>query len=811
MKKKYLLTLLAGLISSIMFAQTIQLIMSPNPSPYLSDWQNKTETARLIVNNTSQSSIDCKIKTQLFNGDDELVAETDFAKMPVLTLMPGISQFNAEDIYPLEAVKTYGNYFNSTSATGRIPDGNYRICTDLVDPIKGTPLTTQSPQCKMFRIIAYQAPVLIAPRENQIIPETESKGIFFRWTPVAPTPNYIVTYRLQIWEVSDGQTNVDALRYNWPIIEKDFRGILQTQWPIDFALPDEEMNYVWTITPLDNEGRNLVDGYGMAEPFGFKFKTEDITPPILSVKLQQPPPNQLRLSDLANFTLNNPTGKPIEVSIECKMTSQETKPILIIVIAILKQFTLPPGITKFSDITLKRGTIKYATEEWEHAFSPTGVIPTGDYEICVSVIDKEGKEIGKDCVEQKIESSACDDFTVKLMDPPPDDDDGNSGDTIIIGNIVIGGSGSNRNAPEFKAKSFRITLSNDLVIVKADEAPKGWTRTPSKFPPGSSSVIWTASSGDIPSDETDLGSIVFINVKSEPVSLQYEWLNKNGKVICKDSAIRYDVSNAGTVQSIKLISPTDGENITPEKQLNFIWEPLLLKATEPVTYRLKVWQLMEGQSPTQAMRVNQPIFTKDVKNTSIIWDYEVDGGIYPEITAFVWNVQALNHEGKPIGKNNGMSEPFGFSIIYPPPLSTGNPTQSIKLISPKNGETIMSEKELQFIWLPPVPVPPDEGIRDILPAPNTSIRFRLKIVEIRGDESPEEAMQNSESFFDVWVDLPDQEGEVIYKYPESAPKFEAGKKYAWAIQSEKKKDKDWDEAVGDLKSSISIFDRWGRK
>ena len=1167
MKNKYFLTLLASLISSIMFAQTIQLIMSPNPSPYFSDWQNKTETARLIVNNPSQSSIDCKIKTQVFNGDDELVAETDFAKMPVLTLMPGISQFNAEDIYPLEAVKTYGNYFNTMSATGRIPDGNYRICTDLVDPIKGTPLTTQSPQCKMFRIIAYQEPVLIAPRENQIIPEKETKGIVFRWSPVAPSPNYIVIYRLQVWEVLDGQTNVDAVRYNWPIIEKDLRGILQTQWPVDFAPPEEGMNYVWTITPLDTEERNLVDGYGFADPFGFSIMTESSADQLKQVQviLSQPPPYQLRMTDLSNFTLNNPTENPIEVSLECKMMSRETKPIVIIVIVILKQFTLPPGTTTFTYDDIKNGDIKFSSDKWRDIILNTGSVPSGDYDICVSVIDKEGKVLGKGCVEQKIaRNDACKDLSVDFMEERKIF----TGDSIAFNCTIV--NNYKGNEEQNKPKTFRIKANNDLHMSVSESTSKKWKRTPSKFPPGSTEIVWSASSGEIPGGESNLGSILFTNVKSEPISVQYEWLNKDGKVICSGtSSIRYDVSSAGTTQSIKLISPTNGENITSGKKLDFTWMPVLPEPQEPLTYRLTVWQLMQGQTGTQAMRVNQPIFTKDVKNTSVVWftltdadtpleiafvwtvqalnregkpigenngtmadafmftidkpiveaetiipqlispadgslvdasqpvlftwtaksnnpaarntyslkvveiigrqspddavkrnptwyqsnelrttmlqypfsarkleaekkyawtvqiinketqvasetgtmadafmftiketehqtyqppkllapidgvelsesdlkkpmtfrwmlvlpkpqepvtyrlkvwqlmqgqtatqamhvnqpiitkDVEnmtqavvnniVDGPCkLPYLCDFVWNVQALNREGKPIGENNGMSEPGGYRIEghlgtdykeskvsvklqQPPPnqlrmtdlsnFTLNNPigkpievsleckmtsqetkpiliiviiilkpftlppgitkfsditlkrgtikyateewehafsptgviptddyeicvsaldkegkeigkdcaeqkistldmtdlgATRIKLISPKNGETVISEKELQFIWLPPVPVPPDT-------------RCRLKIVEIKGEESPEEAMQNSESFFDVWVELPDQEGEVIYKYPESAPKFEKGKKYAWMVK------------LGELSSGISIYDRWGTK
>lgn len=669
MKKLFILIILVFLGTGWGFSQTIQLIMSPNPSPYFSDWQNKTETARLIVNNPTKEAIACKIKTQLFNGNGEMVGETDFYKMPILSLEPGISQFNAEDIYPFDAIKLYGNSLSSMLKTGKIPEDNYRLCTDLVDPVKGTPLTRLSPQCKTFRIVDYQAPVLIVPREDQIILEKETKGIFFRWTPVAPSPNYIVTYRLQVWEVLEGQTNVDAVRYNWPIIEKDLRGILQTQWPIDFAQPEEGMNYVWTITPLDTEERNLVDGYGMADPFGFRFIVKDYIAPIPSiiVKLQQPPPNQLRMTDLSNFTLNNPTEKPIEVSLECKMTTQETQPILIIVI-LLKPFTLPPGTTTFTYDDIKNGDVKFESDEWRDIFERTGGVPTGDYEICVSVLDKEGKEIGKDCVEQKIESSACDDYIVQLMDYKKIYTGDSGGVEPSITNRYRG------TAPEFRAKSFRIKLSNDLLIVKADEAPKGWKRTPTKLPPGSSSIKWTYISGDIPQGETKFGSIIFTNVKSGPISLQYEWLNKDGKVICSGSVdllglsdangesksiqtntrnwiandttttktksklnlptqedmenkIRYDVSNAGTTQSIALISLI---NVLPATSVRPTFEWKIEKQDAGVLYSIVVKEVPDvGESEGRrivfeqsGIRENTLLYPKDAPSLDNSKKYE---------------------------------------------------------------------------------------------------------------------------------------------------------------------------------------------
>lgn len=301
--KKIVSTILFAitLFSNNVFSQSLQLLIAPKPSPYLSDWQTRSETARLVVNNTSGSPIDCKIKTQLYNGSGTLLGETDLSKMPILTIMPGIQQFNAEDIYPTSALKFYGASQTSIIQTGRIPDDNYRLCTNLMDPTTGVALNGLQPQCKMFSIVAYQAPVLIAPREDESISENNIRGLIFRWTPVTPTPNFMVTYKLQIWEVLEGQNKIAALRTNQPIIDKNYRGITQTTWPIDFAMPEVGKKYVWTITALDDQERNMVEGYGIAEPKGFSVNNQPQAKK-MAIPIPSPPSNNNSVDSTPVFT-----------------------------------------------------------------------------------------------------------------------------------------------------------------------------------------------------------------------------------------------------------------------------------------------------------------------------------------------------------------------------------------------------------------------------------------------------------------------------------------------------------------------------
>ena len=134
--------------------------------------------------------------------------------------------------------------------------------------------------------------------------------------------------------------------------------------------------------------------------------------------------------------------------------------------------------------------------------------------------------------------------------------------------------------------------------------------------------------------------------------------------VCKEFKVESLTTNYSPPQNIL---PADKKQFT-EKEFSapviFRWTPLVPKPKEPVTYRIKVWQLMQGQNGTTAMRANQPIVTKDVDNLTqtIISNLYTGPCKPPYLCDFMWTVQALNREGKPIGNNNGTSEPTAFAV-----------------------------------------------------------------------------------------------------------------------------------------------------
>jgi hypothetical protein len=116
-----------------------------------------------------------------------------------------------------------------------------------------------------------------------------------------------------------------------------------------------------------------------------------------------------------------------------------------------------------------------------------------------------------------------------------------------------------------------------------------------------------------------------------------------------------------------LINPDNGKEYTEaelQRPVIFRWTPLVPKPREPVTYRLRVWQLMQGQNGVAAMRSNTPVIEKDVKEiTQATLTNILTGPCKPPyLCDFTWNVQALNKEGKSIGRNNGYSDPWTFKV-----------------------------------------------------------------------------------------------------------------------------------------------------
>ena len=110
----------------------------------------------------------------------------------------------------------------------------------------------------------------------------------------------------------------------------------------------------------------------------------------------------------------------------------------------------------------------------------------------------------------------------------------------------------------------------------------------------------------------------------------------------------------------KNISPEEGKNLNnkeKEVMVNFRWTPVLPRPKEDVIYKVRILEILPGQSKPQAL-VNKPIAVREVKNVT-----ETTFKLAPRCNncEWVWNVEAVITE-KGLPKSLGKSEATQFAL-----------------------------------------------------------------------------------------------------------------------------------------------------
>jgi hypothetical protein len=117
-----------------------------------------------------------------------------------------------------------------------------------------------------------------------------------------------------------------------------------------------------------------------------------------------------------------------------------------------------------------------------------------------------------------------------------------------------------------------------------------------------------------------------------------------------------------TPQAPQLLSPINGKPATQAFPV-FSWTPTFFTSGRTALYIVTVARILPGQTPRQALESNIPLVKSEPLQTpSFSYPPTAEQlSQIPDATQFVWQVQALDENGVPIGENNGKSEIWTFS------------------------------------------------------------------------------------------------------------------------------------------------------
>jgi hypothetical protein len=154
--------------------------------------------------------------------------------------------------------------FNAAQLTGYLGQcpllqpGTYSICVQFFDIDK---VAVSREVCKEFTVTGETGicspPVNISPVNGRIVSEKDiSLPLTFTWSPVVPFDRNLVTYKLSVWEVEEGQTEAQAIYNNIPVLEQEIKS--QTRYTVRPGFFEKRnAKYVWKVIALNEKGQPI--------------------------------------------------------------------------------------------------------------------------------------------------------------------------------------------------------------------------------------------------------------------------------------------------------------------------------------------------------------------------------------------------------------------------------------------------------------------------------------------------------------------------------------------------------------------------
>lgn len=120
----------------------------------------------------------------------------------------------------------------------------------------------------------------------------------------------------------------------------------------------------------------------------------------VTVSLQPPLAYRFFTEDMFKLTIINPTQETYRVYLHGRSTEAV---IGLVIDASCNTFDLPPGIKTVQTSDVGKVTINEKNEKYKDVITRMGQLPTGNYDICVDVVNAATNEIlGTDCVTQEV-------------------------------------------------------------------------------------------------------------------------------------------------------------------------------------------------------------------------------------------------------------------------------------------------------------------------------------------------------------------------------------------------------------------------
>lgn len=250
----------------------------------------------------NEPAFNAKLKLTITSNALTLQTVANFTPTSPLVLTPGVPlQLSGSDLseyFDYNNLSYSGISRNTLESTGKLPEGQYTFCLQVLDYITGKPISRKG--CASAWIQLKDQPLVIAPTcGDPVLPGT-STNILFQWQnsgSLSQNSALSTEYQLTLMEVTNATTApMNAIANNHVL--QVFQSMFQNQTTYVYGPSDPPLDlgkrYVWRVQAKDEKGFDSFKNNGYTEPCWFYYGY----PEGGSIALTQP-------EDAFNFTKND--------------------------------------------------------------------------------------------------------------------------------------------------------------------------------------------------------------------------------------------------------------------------------------------------------------------------------------------------------------------------------------------------------------------------------------------------------------------------------------------------------------------------
>lgn len=255
--------------------------IEPPYSPYISDYFSPSSTKWKTVvtfNDVFEPTWDVRLRITMESNKVRIQTRSEFIPPAPITLWTGetytITGVDLAPYFQYNALNISGIAPSEISQNGRLPEGFYSFCIEVLDYKTGTSLSQR--MCSNIWIQLNDEPITVTPMCGAVVRPNPTQNIPFQWHQSnMVSPNSLGTeYQLTLYEITDLTVNpLNAIQNNKVLKIFESEWVMQNSYLYDMTAPilDIGKKYTYTIQARDIEGKDLFKNKGKSQACWFWY------------------------------------------------------------------------------------------------------------------------------------------------------------------------------------------------------------------------------------------------------------------------------------------------------------------------------------------------------------------------------------------------------------------------------------------------------------------------------------------------------------------------------------------------------------